>query len=782
MNNARAIRQLKKLPLVQSIDNTLWDRLTPLITFIDLAEGETLFAAGAESQSLYLVVDGELGLFMPCNDASSETFYLQARRKGETAGDFAVLNGGEHLASAIAVRKSRIALFPRFAFDQLTNIDSGILAHVYDVAARLSRRVTLARSFLELFGDISNATMEQLLEQTEIRHYHSGQVLFHEGDSPDALYVMISGKLVVESSTAGGMIRRVAEVQAPETVGELALLADSTRTATVTAARECTVAVLARSAFDTLIALRPEMLMRLSRLIVRRHIANTMHPENSTADRTFLILPLDSRIPLRRFVHQLKSALRELGNTLTLNSRSFDTLYGRTGASQTGFDNVFNSAVAEWLDDKENRNDTLVYVADREWNSWTQRCINRADRILLLADADPGNETVLRQQEHQLETLFSQSRIRPRIDLVLLHSSNTRQPQGTARWLEKRQLDAFYHVRINDPAHFSRLARRLTHKARGLVFSGGGARGYAHLGVQRLIEEQSVCIDYIGGSSMGGLLGAAMAMGRNHDSILNLSASFASKQALFDYTLPLASLMKSAKLTRFCREVYRNTRIEDLWIPFFCISSNLADGREVIHESGPLWKVVRSTISLPGVFSPVPTTDGDLLIDGAVLNTFPVDIMQQRLGGRANIIGVNVSQIPEQFNYYDFGTTLSGWQVLFSRLNPWADTIRIPRIAETLLRATDIKSIERLNEARNSLEVLVEPNVRSISLLDFKSYALISDLGYEEARRVFARHGLCPELAEETRSPRAETDGCNNASITDDSEGNTPGATATGSV
>jgi predicted acylesterase/phospholipase RssA len=382
--------------------------------------------------------------------------------------------------------------------------------------------------------------------------------------------------------------------------------------------------------------------------------------------------------------------------------------------------------------------------------------VNRADRILLVVNALPENDSGIRERERQLDKLFSESRIRPRVDLVLLHPSNTRFPKDTARWLNKRQLDAFYHVRINDPLHFSRLARRLQHKARGIVFSGGGARGYAHLGVQRLIEEQGVKIDYIGGSSMGGLLGAAMAMGRDYENIKTLSAAFACKQALFDYTLPLASLMKSAKLTRFCRSVYGHTLIEDLWIPFFCVSSNLADGREVIHDRGPLWKVVRSTISLPGVFSPVPMANGDLLIDGAILNTFPVDVMHHRLGGRGNIIGVNVSQIPEQFHYYDYGTSLSGWQVLLSRINPFTDRIRIPRIAETLLRATDIKSIERLNEARSSLEVLIEPNVRSVSLLDFKSYAQISELGYQEARKVFVRHGLCPDSVTDTVSPVGE--------------------------
>lgn len=741
MSDSRAIRQLKKLPLVQVISEELWDNLTPFISFVDLKEGETLFAAGRESQNLYMIIDGEIGLYMPCN-AFGETFYLQSRKKGDTAGDFAVLNGGEHLVSAIAVKKSRIALFPRFAFDQLANINSGILAHVYDVAAELSRRVTLANSYLELFGDVSQPTMQSLLEKTSIHHYASDEVLFKQGDPPDGLYVVVSGKLIVESVQSDGTFRKMATVQAPETVGELALLADTTRSATVTTARQSTVALLSREDFDTIIAPKADLLLRLSRLVVRRHIDTSGYESESVADRSFAIIPLDSRIPLRRFVNQLKSGMQELGSTLSLGARSFDTLYGRTGASDTQFDDIFNSAISEWLDDKENRFDALLYVADRSWSAWTQRCVNRADRILLVANAHPDSDASLREMEQRLDELYQDARIRPSIDLVLLHSSDTLQPKNTARWLDIRSLDAFYHVRLNDIKHFGRLARRLRNKARGIVFSGGGARGFAHLGVQRLIQEQDICIDYIGGSSMGGLLGAAMAMGRNYQDVEDLSSIFANKRALFDYTLPLASLVKSAKLTRFCKSVYLENRIEDLWIPFFCVSSNLADGREVMHDRGPLWKVVRSTISLPAVFSPVPTINGDLLIDGAVLNTFPVDIMLKKLNGKGHIIGVNVSQIPEQFNYYNFGPSLSGWEVLLSRINPFVDSIRIPRIAETILRATDIKGIERLNEARDALDILVEPNVRSIALLDFKAYKKISEMGYEEAKRVFERHGL----------------------------------------
>ena len=745
LNDARAIKALKKLPLLKGIDKALWETLTPHISFIHIGEGETVFEAGRQSQNLYIVVDGELALYMPCK-ANSESFFLQSRYKGDTAGDFAVLNAGEHLVSGVAVKKSCIAQFPRFAFEKLADIDSNILAHVYDVASELSRRVTLAGAFLNLFGDITRATMDTLLERSRIKHFQSGELVFEEGDAPDGLYVVISGKLIVETKNTLGELTHIAEVKAPETVGELALLGDTKRSGTVIAARESTVALLGRNDFRRLIATKAPMLMRLIRLVVSRHGANARQEDAVAAASNFVVIPLDSRLPVRRFVLQLKNAMRDLGSVFTVNSHSFDTLYGRTGASTTEFDSAFNSAIAEWLDDKENRFESLVYVADRAWNTWTRRCVNRADRILLVASARSDNSAELRDIEHQLNSLFDGARVRPNVDLVLLHPSDTVNPAHTARWLEPRELDAYYHVRMNDKLHFLRLARRIRNVAKALVLSGGGARGYAHLGVQQVIEEEAIPIDYIAGSSMGALLGASMAMGRRCEDIKELSAIFANKRALFDYTLPLASLMKSTKLSDFCRTVYGEQRIEDLWIPFFCVSSNLADGQEVVHDRGPLWKIVRTTISLPGVFSPVPTTNGDLLIDGAVLNTFPVELMKQRMGGKGFIIGVNVSQISEQFNYYDFGTTLSGWRVLLSRINPFEPTINIPRIAETLFRSTDIKSIEGLNEARRSLDVLIEPNVRSIALMDFKAYELISQIGYREARCVLHRHGLCDAL------------------------------------
>ena len=751
---ARQIKQLKRLPILELIDEERWNTLSPHISFVDLAEGERLFSAGRASESLFLVVDGELGLHLPRESSAGHGFWLQTRRAGATAGDFAVLNGGAHLVSAVAIRRTRIATFPRFAFELLTDIDPKILALVYAAAAELSRRVMLARTYLELLGDVSEELMRELLRATQVKHYRSGAVLFEEGDPPDGLHMVVSGRLVVHSriqtihnsapvrpGTADLVLdaatTRVAEVLAPESVGELALLSDGVRSATVIAARESTVALLPTSEFHRLIADDPKLLLSLTKLVIRRQLSleRSTHQMTRAADKTFVVIPLDARLHLRRFLHQLKRSLRLHGDAKVLDSRGFDTLYGKTGASLTTFDNLFNSAVAEWLDDQEERHDTLVYVADREWTPWTIRAVNRADRILFLANAD-GDDASLRDIERELAKNFTGARSQPCFELVLLHKADTDKPSGTLRWLEPRSVNDFHHVKLDHSAHIDRLARRMAGKARGLVFSGGGARGYAHLGVQRYIEEQAIEVDAIGGSSMGALLGAAMAMGRNYEQVVELSSRFASKRALFDYTLPVVSLMLSAKLTRFCQEVYGDVQAEDLWTPFFAVSPNLADGRTVLHDRGPLWKIVRTSISLPGLFSPIPTPSGDLLIDGAVLDSFPVGLMRKRFTGSGEVIGVNVSRVPERFQRFDFETSLSGWSVLWSRIAPWREAIPVPRVAETLLRATDVKDLERIGERRAMIDVLVEPDVSDWSLLDFKHFKAISQIGYDEAKRV----------------------------------------------
>lgn len=754
-SESKMLRALKRTSSLRSIESDRWDQLSPHISFIELGANEVLFDAGSTGNELYFVIDGELELFLDTKEGLDEPFYLHSRCKSQTVGDFAVLNGGDHLVTAVAKKNSNVAVFPREAFELLTDIDPTLLEVVYDAAAELSHRVMLAKIYLSLFGSMTTAAMNELLEATEISHHRNGDVLFWQGDEPDGLHMVVSGRLHVLMCRTDGATVFSGEIFAPEPAGELAMLSGGLRSATVTAARESTVAFLHKEAFNTLIAERADRLMALSRVIVQRH-ANTTAPRKPTGDQTFVIVPLDEKLRMRRFGYQLQRAIRDLSAPLVLDSRAFDKMYGRTDAAQTLVSDKFNSSISSWLEDKENTFGRVVYIADATSTAWTLRCLHRADRVLYVADAsetgqlggsgDPSKRSI----ETEVEKLFANPHTRPRRELILWHPPGTENPQKTIRWLEKRDLDGYHHIRYGDRKHMARLARRMVGRARGLVLSGGGARGYAHLGVHRYFEENDLHVDYVGGASMGGLLGASISMGHSVEQVTKIAERFSNKRALFDYTLPLASILTSKKLTFFCKTVFGDHRIEDLWIPFFCVSSNLSTGREVVHRRGPLWFAIRTTVSLPGVFAPVPTEDGQLLTDGAVLNNFPVDIMREKLGWQAELIGVNVGQINEMPHDYDYGTTLSGWSVLMSRCNPFRSGKVFPRLVEIILRSTDIKGIERLEMLKQQLDLLIEPDVTEISLLDFKAYASIADIGYDAARESFSGHVTAPLVDDES--------------------------------
>jgi predicted acylesterase/phospholipase RssA/CRP-like cAMP-binding protein len=724
------LQTLKNMPLLNMVDESRWASLEPYITFRKLELNDTLFSCGQKSDMLYLILTGGLNLYLPVKTIEREVLVNQ-RGFGDTAGDFAVLNGGEHLVTARASENNTtIACFPRAGFEKLADLDTTILAHVYETAAEQSHTVLLYKSFLSLFGDVSEKTLDELVKNTKIRHLRNGEVLFRQGDKTDGLYIIMAGRLPILIKSPEGHTRTLGIAKPPQMVGEFSLITESARAATVYASRESMVAFLDKELFNKVIMQSPKLLASVSRMIVHRQNASIDPRELTGKNNHIAILSLSRTLPIKRIIHMLKMEVRQSARTLAIDSHQFDTLYGKSDAAQTSFSDYFNSSITAWLDDRESHYGHVLYIADYDWTPWTHRCLNRADRILLLVDSQ--NSPDLIPLDEKIQSMFGAREYQPRIEYAFLHPEKTPHPTGTAQWLKKRTFSAYHHIRLEDQAHFARLARRITGRATGLILSGGGARGYVHLGVHRAIEQTRLPIDYIGGSSMGALLGGAIAQGLSYQAIFKLSAKFANPRALFDYTLPMMAIMKSAKLTHFCQELYGNTRIEDLWIPYFCMSTNLSRAEEKIHQTGLLWQAVRSSIAIPGIFSPVPQDNGELLVDGAVLNTFPVKNMESLLFGGL-LIGVNVSQIEALEDNYKYGTSLSGWKILSNKLNPFSPKIKAPRILETLLRANDIKSADYLEETRRLLDVLIEPEVNTFSLLDFRSFEKISNIGYDAA-------------------------------------------------
>jgi predicted acylesterase/phospholipase RssA len=206
---------------------------------------------------------------------------------------------------------------------------------------------------------------------------------------------------------------------------------------------------------------------------------------------------------------------------------------------------------------------------------------------------------------------------------------------------------------------------------------------------------------------------------------------------LLDRTFPYTSVMASGKVTTALKEVLGEWQIEDLWRPFFCVSTNLTVAELVIHERGPLWRAVRASIALPGVFTPLLNEHNELLVDGGVMNNFPLDVLARRTEFGL-IIGCNVSPRRENPTSYELGDSLSGWRVLWSRLNPFGKPLRVPTLASSMLRTVEVNSVYHRKEAEQLADVLIEPDTSDFNFLDFAAYRALEQRGYEAARAALA--------------------------------------------
>ena len=572
-------------------------------------------------------------------------------------------------------------------------------------ATELSALVSALRE-TELFGSLAGRALRALAKSLERIPVAAGTVVMREGDIGDAMYVVAAGRLrlVVGETTVG-------ELATGQVAGELALLSDRPRVATVVASRDSVLLRLSTAAFTVLSEQHPEIVLALARRVAERvtPVAADGNPQ-ANAVRTVAVLAAGGTAPVdvRMVADQLARAVP--GRTRVISRRSLDRVGARGDAD-----------VAAALDRIERAHRFVVYVTDPTDEAWTRRCLRQADRVVLVgrarADATP-NET-----ERELPRATA-------VELVLIQQADAALPGGTSAWLDPRPaVVAHHHVRANDVAGYARVARRLLGRSVALVLGGGGPRGLAHLGVLQALEEAGVPVDAIGGTSIGALMGLSYAMGWDHQTRLAMAEEgFGRTRFLIGMTLPVVSISSGAKLTKLLRTYFADTAIEDLWTPWFAVSTSLSRGDAVVHERGPAWWAVRASIALPGILPPVWDA-GDLLVDGGLISNLPVDTMQQRVRGQ--IIAVDLEPADEECSYSHFGPTLSGWRAAAERLRPRRRTA-VPNLAQILLRSKDVGVRRRQQDevAGVSLALHLRPAMTSGGPLDFRGALPLIDVGY----------------------------------------------------
>jgi NTE family protein/lysophospholipid hydrolase len=375
-----------------------------------------------------------------------------------------------------------------------------------------------------------------------------------------------------------------------------------------------------------------------------------------------------------------------------------------------------------------------VLVADAADTPWTRRCVRQADRLFVVGrageDATPG----------PLERTLRDRGLAARCDLVLVHAEGTARPSGTAAWLAARSVSAHHHVRLGDARDLRRLARRASGQAMGLVLGGGGARGFAHIGALRALDEAGVEIDMVGGTSIGAVIAGAFALGLGVQDLTALARAFASRKQILDRTLPVVALMEGRKVTSLYQRVFGDACIEDLWTPHFALSSGLTRAAVVLHTQGPLWRAARATTAVPAIFPPIIADDREVLVDGNVMNNMPLDVMRDWCEG-GTLIGVNPMPIDVKVGDYHCGPSVSGWEALRGRWKLFGSRTRAPGIFGAIMRATEINSANRMRQPafRALADLLIEPPVGDYPIMEYGNFAPIIEAGYASSRAALER-------------------------------------------
>ena len=195
------------------------------------------------------------------------------------------------------------------------------------------------------------------------------------------------------------------------------------------------------------------------------------------------------------------------------------------------------------------------------------------------------------------------------------------------------------------------------------------------------------------------------------------------------------------------REVqkHQDFQIEDTPIPFFCISSILDTGELNLHEQGWMAGALRASASLPGVLPPA-VVNKRLVIDGAVLNSLPVDIMLRKPVGQ--IIAVDLSSYKSY--EVDYQSIPSPWVMLAGRLLPFFRKYRVPSLATTILKATEIGTQIQVRASGKQADLLLCPPVRKFGLTDVKAFEQIVEAGYLYARSELVKWRKISDTSPET--------------------------------
>ncbi|MBD0282633.1 MAG: patatin-like phospholipase family protein [Thermoleophilaceae bacterium] len=533
---------------------------------------------------------------------------------------------------------------------------------------------------VRIFAGLSEELRGELLGHAERSRLAAGEWVFRAGEPAAAMYVVLSGRLEVLIEQPEELVIRVLDRGAA--LGELALLTGKPRSASARARRDSELLKLTREAFGELIrsdAFARELLRALGeQLQASRSLDASMSPRPATVS----VVPARPGLDAEGFAHAITRELGRWAPTALIDTAG-------AGSDATGFGPL--------LDRLEHEHEHVVLAAARPpGDPWTEFCLRHGDRTFALVSGAP--DSAVTESLTGCEPVCAEAEAHGRL----------------SAWLDVLRATRGRLIGDGGPRGCTAsIARAIAGRSLGIVLSGGGARGLAHIGVLDELTRAGLEIDRVAGCSMGAVIGAMFASGRSPDEIRRIcETEFAGRNPLGDYTLPLVALVRGERARSMGERIYGDRLIEELPRQFYSVSCDLISSELVFHRRGRLDEGVGASMALPGVFPPV-SVDDRFLVDGGVLNNLPIEAMAA--DGEGPIIASDVTarfEPPRRRPRHD----------LLQRAREALTGIGAPvplGFREIMMRTVVLGSIDTAEAARRHADVVIEPAVQAIGLMAF---------------------------------------------------------------
>ncbi|MEM7322717.1 MAG: cyclic nucleotide-binding domain-containing protein [Actinomycetota bacterium] len=687
----------------------------------NLAVGDELCAAGDRLDAVYQVRTGLLGVIVDGDDGE-----LRIGELGTAAfvGEITALTGGAATATIRAEEPTVLSVipFPDYAAWLAEHPDAA--EQVAATARDRSNRSRTAALVAELTGISDGAAIDKIIDLMTWEVVQADELVFRRGDTADAAYIVVNGRVKVVIEETEDHLAAEIELGRGALIGELGIIEDAPRNATVMAVRDTTLARISRDRFEMLAASHPAALVRIVRTIL-------LEARDGVAPlgrcRSVAVAVTDPRGYRPDFLETYVTEVERFGGIVRFSAELIESVLGRSGAALATAGTLEQQRLTELLHEAETGADYLLFEVSDDLDAWSTRALRYTDRLLIMTSATPD-----RRERARIEQLVAAADAIPGILVWIVRDyEEGSKPFGAAEILVDDRIHDVVHIRGGRTADVQRLARLSTGNGYGVVFGGGGARGFAHIGVIQAFAELGVPVDLVSGASIGAVLAGGQAIDLAPEDQPAVAQRLFHK--LMDYTIPIVSLIRARKGTANIEEMFGEWRIEDCWLPMSCVSTNLTASRVEVHRSGSMSEAIRASVSLPGVLPPV-TRDGQMLVDGGVLDNIPVDLVadDDRVG---TVIALDTSSGED--DYYgltDFPPTVSGFRALFALANPRKE--KYPSLFSTVIRSLLVAASGRREEvlASGKIDLYLAYDLPGVGLLDFETLASTAAAGYEAAK------------------------------------------------